>query len=886
MLGIRRWVPSALQLQSQTTTTTMATAAQNEGRVRVENLESGMNQLNVDFAIFKTQLEEQRINMIDEVQKGFANGQNDMGQVLQAASNGFEVLKKEIEVVVSGAREEFKKMNDNFNNLYTDANSAVVELKGRLDLLEANGGQGIGGAQGYGDKGQRGYLPTKNTIPKTFDHKLEEWRQWKDDVLDFFDENNKGMREFLVEVQKEDVVDEAWIQNRARQLGNKIAGNDEAIRIWRALKGMTTGEARKVINTVKEENGFMAWVALHQRFEPGLAIQQGMVLADFSGMVAKPAKTPSETRDLMTEIQRKMKNIEDVTGEKISDSHAKSVMIGVLDPISRQHTAMYQGATTGPLSFMRKVMEFVNNITGTNPDAMQIGSLGEQAGASPEHRHEQQGQEEAWDYGGQWPWGSPDTEGTINGLKGNKGGGKGVQCYNCGEFGHIARNCPKPPKQKGDGKGKGYGDQHGKGYQGQGQFKGSHGNFGPSKGYGQKGAGKGPRGGCWICGGNHYQKDCPRNGGKGGFRTLDGWESQEQQGMQSGVKPLACLTTCEPGSPTPSPRIVDLTPGYGVEDEYVGMVDLVDSSDSEVGEVEEQESESGDEDNNEKFDSIQNLLIELAKNIQEQKKSGKKKKGKKNAKDDDNIVEFELVTTKRQRKREKQRQRRQEKKIKDNMDEMMMNNMAIKHMHNIMDEQNGIKETDDIGNNVESIVDEQSGTKETDNIGNSKQNIINYKDDKKELKILQIVEPEGFNAVGEAQPEWQEIEFAVDSGATESVINEDMLPAIPLTESEASKRGVKYEVANGVRIPNLGQKQFDGITDDESLRNIKVQVCDVNKALLSVKKVLNAGNRVVFDGEGSYIEDKSTGEKMWLREEGGMYMLRMWVKNPFQRPGQ
>ena len=57
-------------------------------------------------------------------------------------------------------------------------------------------------------------------------------------------------------------------------------------------------------------------------------------------------------------------------------------------------------------------------------------------------------------------------------------------------------------------------------------------------------------------------------------------------------------------------------------------------------------------------------------------------------------------------------------------------------------------------------------------------------------------------------------------------------------------------------------------------------MCDVNKALLSVRKVVMAGNRVVFDQDGSYIEDKSTGEKMWLKDEGNMYMLRMWVRKP------
>ena len=55
----------------------------------------------------------------------------------------------------------------------------------------------------------------------------------------------------------------------------------------------------------------------------------------------------------------------------------------------------------------------------------------------------------------------------------------------------------------------------------------------------------------------------------------------------------------------------------------------------------------------------------------------------------------------------------------------------------------------------------------------------------------------------------------------------------------------------------------------------------MNKALLSVKKLIVAGNRVVFDESGSYIEDKKNGERMWLREDKGMFMLKMWVKSSF-----
>ena len=88
-------------------------------------------------------------------------------------------------------------------------------------------------------------------------------------------------------------------------------------------------------------------------------------------------------------------------------------------------------------------------------------------------------------------------------------------------------------------------------------------------------------------------------------------------------------------------------------------------------------------------------------------------------------------------------------------------------------------------------------------------------------------------------------------------------------------------MASGTLIPNLGEKRFVAMGEGGQLRKMKAQVCEVNKALLSVKRVVQAGNRVMFDKDGSYVEDTYTGERMALREEGGMYMMKLWVRKSF-----
>ena len=61
---------------------------------------------------------------------------------------------------------------------------------------------------------------------------------------------------------------------------------------------------------------------------------------------------------------------------------------------------------------------------------------------------------------------------------------------------------------------------------------------------------------------------------------------------------------------------------------------------------------------------------------------------------------------------------------------------------------------------------------------------------------------------------WEKVRLYVDSGATETVIGESILGFVELREGLAFIRGVKYEVANGIRIPNLGERSFVGTSEE------------------------------------------------------------------------
>ena len=82
----------------------------------------------------------------------------------------------------------------------------------------------------------------------------------------------------------------------------------------------------------------------------------------------------------------------------------------------------------------------------------------------------------------------------------------------------------------------------------------------------------------------------------------------------------------------------------------------------------------------------------------------------------------------------------------------------------------------------------------------------------------------------------------------------------------------------------MGEKTFGACTDDGTILRLNAQVTEVNKALLSVAKIVSVGNRVVFEKDGSYIEDTKSGEWIPLEEKNGNYILRLWVHKNQSRP--
>ena len=127
--------------------------------------------------------------------------------------------------------------------------------------------------------------------------------------------------------------------------------------------------------------------------------------------------------------------------------------------------------------------------------------------------------------------------------------------------------------------------------------------------------------------------------------------------------------------------------------------------------------------------------------------------------------------------------------------------------------------------------------------------------------------------------------LVVDSGAGETVMPVDWLTSHPLTESNGQEQMISTQQPMA-KVYNEGQRKLDVCTlDGHQRRSMTFQVARVKKALGSVSQMVKNGNKLVFDQDSSgkdtsYIQNKRSNEKIWLRQENGVYVLDLMVAPP------
>ena len=262
----------------------------------------------------------------------------------------------------TGMQQEVKnqvgEVTEGLKALYTVADLAIGAVASRVQRIEEELT-----AQGEREKmrnerrggedrtGPKSLLHYKNMKVPVLD-KPDGWRNWLADVEDYTEETMPGIRADLETAKscEEEVTD----------LDMSAGAWDHREMVWRFLKQYTGGEAKKVVGSAPNRNGWEAWRKLHLQYEPQLVMRGAVVMSQFTNMVTKRAKSPQETKALLLELDERARRVEEVTGEAIGNSHRMSVVMGLIDAESMRHTAAHSGANMRADVLQKKVIELAS----------------------------------------------------------------------------------------------------------------------------------------------------------------------------------------------------------------------------------------------------------------------------------------------------------------------------------------------------------------------------------------------------------------------------------------------------------------------------------------------------------------------------------------------
>ena len=127
------------------------------------------------------------------------------------------------------------------------------------------------------------------------------------------------------------------------------------------------------------------------------------------------------------------------------------------------------------------------------------------------------------------------------------------------------------------------------------------------------------------------------------------------------------------------------------------------------------------------------------------------------------------------------------------------------------------------------------------------------------------------------RPGYKLVEAVLDSGAEESVSPAKSFPGRPVVPSAMSRAGGSYRVANGQRVPNIGQQSVHFQTDEGFPGGLLFQTANIERPLISASQLAASGNNVVFSKTGGTIVHEQSGRRTTLHKRGGIYVLRMWL---------
>jgi len=122
-------------------------------------------------------------------------GYEEMQVKTQALIDQLSILHGQVTETYGKSKDGYEELSNKTEAMKYDADKKFKDIEDYVRTLEKQA-EGIGGRRNV-DNPKGKYIPLKNIMPKILGGKVEEWRLWKEDVVDYLDEITVGMKEYL-----------------------------------------------------------------------------------------------------------------------------------------------------------------------------------------------------------------------------------------------------------------------------------------------------------------------------------------------------------------------------------------------------------------------------------------------------------------------------------------------------------------------------------------------------------------------------------------------------------------------------------------------------------------------------------------------------------------
>ena len=144
----------------------------------------------------------------------------------------------------------------------------------------------------------------------------------------------------------------------------------------------------------------------------------------------------------------------------------------------------------------------------------------------------------------------------------------------------------------------------------------------------------------------------------------------------------------------------------------------------------------------------------------------------------------------------------------------------------------------------------------------------------------------------EDEPEFIEVEVALDSACARHVASKADFPNYVVIEGDGARRGQEFVTAAGDTIRNEGEVAAAFLTQDKESINSTFQITAVTRPLWWLSQILDnlpAGHEANFERDSAAIRAADGQVLAKFERRGGLYVSTLKLRNPkhpgFQRQG-